>query len=87
MGLGEFNGGVSEQIHCYRGLDATGKSTQVENQFNNATKLSCPPEIMIPSITEGSARTHLIFECPTKESVYCQFPLAKRLSNILQTII
>ena len=61
MGLGEFNGGgIVNRFIVIEGLDATGKSTLVEKLSYklNATKLSCPPEIMIPSITEGSARTH-----------------------------
>ena len=61
MGLGEFNGGgIVNRFIVIEGLDATGKSTLVEKLSSNinATKLSCPPKIMIPSITGGSARTH-----------------------------
>ena len=76
MGLGKFNGGgVVNRFIVIEGLDATGKSTLVEKLSSklNATKLSCPPKIMTPSITEGSARTHFDSLSALQRRAYYRF--------------
>ena len=57
------------------GLDATGKSTLVRNLSLalDATQLFCPPIINIPSIQEGSARSHFDSLNPLQRRAYYRF--------------
>ena len=76
MGLGELNGGgIVNRFIVIEGLDATGKSTLVEKLSSkiNAIKLSCPPKIMIPSLTEGFARSHFDSLSALQRRAYYRF--------------
>lgn len=76
MGLGEFNGGGSvNKFIVIEGLDATGKSTLVEklSLALSARQLSCPPEIIIPSLRKGSARPHFDSMSPLQRRAYYRF--------------
>jgi len=57
------------------GLDATGKSTLVEYITSriSATKLSCPPEIQIPSIQDGNVRSHFDSQDSNQRRAYYRF--------------
>ena len=76
MGLGDVNrGGFVNKFIVIEGLDATGKSTLVEklSVLLNATQLSCPPEIIVPSINEGPARNHFDSLSPLQRRAYYRF--------------
>jgi thymidylate kinase len=89
MGLGEFNGGgFVNKFIVIEGLDATGKSTLVEklSVHLNAAQLSCPPEINIPSIKEGSARTHFDSLNPLQRRAYYRFSnlvASEQVTNVI----
>ena len=57
------------------GLDATGKSTLVDKLsiLLDAVQLSCPPEILIPSIVDGHARSHFDSLNPLQRRAYYRF--------------
>lgn len=57
------------------GLDATGKSTLVENLSKalSAVKLSCPPEIFAPSLLEGPIRPRFDSLSPIQRRAYYRF--------------
>ena len=76
MGLGDVNrGGFVNKFIVIEGLDATGKSTLVEklSVLLNATQLSCPPDIIVPSINEGPARNHFDSLSPLQRRAYYRF--------------
>lgn len=76
MGLGEHDGGgVVNKFIVIEGLDATGKSTLVDKLsfLLDAVQLSCPPEILIPSIVDGHARSHFDSLNPLQRRAYYRF--------------
>lgn len=76
MGLGIFDGGgTMNRFIVIEGLDATGKSTLVENLSKSlpAKKLSCPPKIIVPSLQEGPIRKHFDSLSPLQRRAYYRF--------------
>ena len=76
MGLGDLNGGSTvNKFIVIEGLDATGKSTLVENLSSSldATRLVCPPEIMVPSLGGGSIRKHFDSLSPLQRRAFYRF--------------
>jgi len=63
------------QFIVIEGLDATGKSTLVENLTRalSAKMISCPPNIIIPSLQEGSIRPHFDSLSPLQRRAYYRF--------------
>jgi UMP-CMP kinase 2, mitochondrial len=63
------------QFIVIEGLDATGKSTLVDNLSKalSAVKLSCPPEIIIPSIQKSPSRSHFDSLEPIQRRAYYRF--------------
>ena len=57
------------------GLDATGKSTLVDKLsiLLDAVQLSCPPEILIPSIVDVMLDLTLIHWNPPQRRAYYRF--------------
>jgi len=76
MGLGVIYGGSTvNKFIVIEGLDATGKSTLVENLSSSldATRLVCPPEIMAPSLGEGPIRQHFDSLSPLQRRAFYRF--------------
>lgn len=76
MGLGDLNGGSTvNKFIVIEGLDATGKSTLVENLSSSldATRLVCPPEIMAPSLVKGPIRQHFDSLSPLQRRAFYRF--------------
>ena len=76
MGLGVIYGGSTvNKFIVIEGLDATGKSTLVENLSSSldATRLVCPPEIMAPSLGEGPIRQYFDSLNPLKRRAFYRF--------------
>jgi thymidylate kinase len=76
MGLGDINGGSTvNKFIVIEGLDATGKSTLVENLSSSldATRLVCPPEIMAPSLGEGPIRQYFDSLNPLQRRAFYRF--------------
>ena len=76
MGLGSiYGGGTLNRFIVIEGLDATGKSTLVENLSNaiSAVKLSCPPDVYLPSLTVNSARTYFDTLNPLQRRAFYRF--------------
>ncbi len=76
MGLGKFyGGGFVNKFIVIEGLDATGKSTLVRNLSLalDAHQLFCPPIINIPSIREGSVRSHFDSLNPLQRRAFYRF--------------
>ena len=76
MGLGEYDGGgFVNKFIVIEGLDATGKSTLAEKLSIalDAVQLSCPPEIIVPSLKNGNARSFFDSLSPLQRRAYYRF--------------
>lgn len=76
MGLGEYDGGgFVNKFIVIEGLDATGKSTLAEKLSIalDAVQLSCPPEIIVPSLKNGNARSYFDSLSPLQRRAYYRF--------------